>query len=379
MAPKRNRLVGRGFTLIELLVVIAIIAVLIALLLPAVQSAREAARRAQCVNNLKQLGLAVHNYIARQDVVPAHTLDNSQTWGWFAPWTAMILPDIEQNPLYNALNFNVPMLELGFISPFYGANTTVGLASINILFCPSESLSKSPSFTNVEYAMSNYAGNYGGPAMIRSCNGTVIPVRNNLIFGLMGLLGSQVPISPGPVRLAGITDGTSNTALFSEHLLAYGNGVFAVTDPSVTPGGPNAKRGIFQTTFNVVLDQGSAVNAQAFVAACQSLPGGTLAVTDDAFGAQWLLSMDYAVANNAYTHVMPPNGLSCIGNPVFGISDQSWGGIGSATTATSNHPGGVNVGFADGSVRFIKNSVGLPTWWSLGSRNGGEVISSDQY
>jgi len=102
-------------------------------------------------------------------------------------------------------------------------------------------------------------------------------------------------------------------------------------------------------------------------------------VTDDAFGAQWLLSMDYAVANNGYTHVMPPNSLSCIGNPVFGVSDASWGGVGSATTATSNHPGGVNVGFSDGSVRFIKNSIGLQTWWALGSRNGGEVVSADQY
>jgi prepilin-type N-terminal cleavage/methylation domain-containing protein len=368
-----------GFTLIELLVVIAIIAVLIALLLPAVQSAREAARRAQCINNLKQLGLAVHNYITKQDVLPAHTLDNSQTWGWFVPWTALLLPDLEQQPLYNALNFSVPMLELGFISPFYGANTTVGLTSLNVLFCPSESLQKSPSFNAVEYAMMNYAGNFGGPPMIQSLSGTIIPVKGNLIFALMGFLGSQVPTSAGPVRIASITDGTSNTALFSEHLLAYGNGVFAVTDPSVTPGGPNAKRGIFQTTFNVVLDQGSLANAQAFVGACRSLPGGTQAVTDDAFGAQWLLSMDYAVANNGYTHVNAPNGLSCIGNPVFGISDTSWGGIGSATTATSNHPGGVNVGLSDGSVRFIKDSVGLQTWWALGSRNGAEVVSSDQY
>jgi prepilin-type processing-associated H-X9-DG protein len=120
-------------------------------------------------------------------------------------------------------------------------------------------------------------------------------------------------------------------------------------------------------------------NALAFIAACKSIPAGTLAVTDDAFGAQWLLSMDYAVANNGYTHVMTPNGISCIGNPVFGISDTSWGGVGAAITATSNHPGGVNVGFADGSVKFIKDSIDVRTWWALGSRNGGEVISADQY
>src|ERR1700739_3403400 len=120
----------RGFTRIELLVVIAIIAVLIALLLPAVQAAREAARRAQCVNNLKQLGLAVHNYLSTYEVIPAHTIDNSQTRGWFVPWAAALLPNLEQQPLYNALNFSLPMLELGFISPFYGANTTVGLTQV---------------------------------------------------------------------------------------------------------------------------------------------------------------------------------------------------------------------------------------------------------
>ena len=149
--------------------------------------------------------------------------------------------------------------------------------------------------------------------MIQACNGTIVPVKGNLIFGLMGLLGSTPPANAGPVRIASITDGTSNTALFSEHLVAMGNGVFAPPDPSVSPGSPNGKRGIFQTSVTVVLDQGSAANAQAFVAACKSVPAGTLAVTDDAFGAQWLLSMDYAVANNGYTHVMTPNGISCIG------------------------------------------------------------------
>ena len=368
-----------GFTLIELLVVIAIIAVLIALLLPAVQAAREAARRAQCVNNLKQLGLAVHNYISQTDVLPAHTLDNSQTWGWFAPWTAALLPSMEQQAMYNSLNFSMPMLELGFISPYVGANTTVGLSTIKTLLCPSESLTKTPNIAAVEYAMNNYAGNYGGPANMTACSGTIIPVKGSTIFGLMAFIGGSAPASAGPVRIASILDGTSNTALFSEHLVALGDGVFATTDPSVKPGTVQGKRGIFQISTKMVLDQGSAANALAFVAACKALPANTLATTDDSFGSQWLLSSDYATANNAYHHFMAPNSISCVGGGGFGVSDTGWGGVGGAMTATSNHAGGVNVGMADGSVKFIKDSIALTTWWALGTRAGGEVISADAY
>src|ERR1700751_1029067 len=106
-----------AFTLIELLVVIAIIAVLIALLLPAVQAAREAARRAQCLNNLKQLGLAAHNYVSINNVYPAQSLQNPSQWAWEPSWVAAILPQMEQTPVYNAINFSLPMLELGFITP----------------------------------------------------------------------------------------------------------------------------------------------------------------------------------------------------------------------------------------------------------------------
>jgi prepilin-type N-terminal cleavage/methylation domain-containing protein/prepilin-type processing-associated H-X9-DG protein len=379
--PERGK---GGFTLIELLVVIAIIAVLIALLLPAVQSAREAARRAQCVNNLKQIGLAVHNYVSRNDVMPAYQVDNSETWGWTAPWTAAILPDLEQQPMYNALNFSMPMMEIWFGGdPPAGSlnNTTVGLTTIGSLICPSDNIvPTSPSLSGF-WGMCSYAGNWGGPASVRACDGTIVPNRGNQIytFWIPFVGGTAAPSNPGPVRLAAITDGTSNTALFSEHLLGFGANIFDPPNPSAASGGPNQKRGIFQTAVDITIDANNPAQARQFVDACRTIPGGTLPVTNVAFGSQWLLNQGHTMANTGYAHIMPPNGVSCIGAPKFGISDASWGGVGAAITATSNHPGGVNVGFADGSVKFVKSSIDLATWWGLGTRAGGEVVSSDAY
>jgi prepilin-type N-terminal cleavage/methylation domain-containing protein len=172
-----------AFTLIELLVVIAIIAVLIALLLPAVQSAREAARRAQCINNLKQLGLASHNYISINNVYPSQSINNTINpgWAWEPSWAAAILPMMEQTPVYNAINFNLPMLEIGFVTPVATggmANSTAGLTMIMSLLCPSESLNHPVSFAG-DWGQCNYAGNYGGPGMITSCNGLIIPSKGD--------------------------------------------------------------------------------------------------------------------------------------------------------------------------------------------------------
>ena len=128
------RLARKGFTLIELLVVIAIIAVLIALLLPAVQAAREAARRAQCTNNLKQLGLAIHNYHSSNNVLPASTMFGGPsvgTWSYCASWAVVLLPNLEQSPLYSAINFSYDMSQL--------ANTTVSYSAIAAFLCPSDS------------------------------------------------------------------------------------------------------------------------------------------------------------------------------------------------------------------------------------------------
>jgi len=380
-----------AFTLIELLVVIAIIGVLIGLLLPAVQSARESGRRAQCINNLKQLGLAVQSYVTVTKVLPAQTLDNvallggTGTVNWFTSWTASILPNLEQQPLFNAINFNVPMMELA--PPILGANTTVGLTTISTLLCPSESVTKSMDFSpngpngyTAQFAVSNYAGNYGGPPMIRACSGAIVPVQGRtLIFNLMTAAKLIPPLTAGPVRMQMITDGTANTALFSEHLFST-TAPYTAGDASVTPGGQNGRRGLFPVPSTVTLDQASTANAQAFVSACQGLPVGTAPLAGIGFGAQWLMSIDYATANNAYTHVMAPNGISCTGsNDATGYYSGVNGGFGAAISATSNHPGGVNVGFCDGSVKFIRETIGLQTWWALGTRSGHEIISADAF
>jgi prepilin-type N-terminal cleavage/methylation domain-containing protein/prepilin-type processing-associated H-X9-DG protein len=366
----------RGFTLIELLVVIAIIAVLIALLLPAVQSAREAARRAQCVNNLKQLGLAVHNYASANNVFPNQTLQNTTYWAWEPSWAAFLLPNLEQGPLYNAINFSVPMLDLGpFTGVSFPQNTTAGLTFLPTFICPSESIVHPASFTGVEYAQTSYAGNYGGPAMMTSCNGLIVPGKGDIYVKTNGT---------GTLSLATCTDGLSNTALFSEHLLGYGTGLDnPATSPAVA-GSNLAKRAMFQlSAVTLDADNGDLATLQKFVAACKSIPGGTEPSEDATNGANWIMSQGYDTVSVSYTHVMPPNSYSCTGNqsggwPTF-LSDGSQGGYAAASTASSNHPSGVNVGFGDGSVKFLKDSVSLQTWWALGTRNLGEVISSDQY
>ncbi len=374
-----------AFTLIELLVVIAIIAVLIALLLPAVQSAREAARRIQCTNNLKQIGLACHNYVSSNNVYPSQSVQNTATWSWEPSWVAAILPMMEQTPAYNSINFSLPMLEIGFVSPVATggtANSTSGLLVITSLLCPSESLSHPVSF-NGDWGPTNYAGNFGGPGMISSCNGVIVPSK-----------GDQFVSSPnlGPVSIASLTDGTSNTAMVSEHLLGAADGLAGLAAGYVSPhraGTATAKRTLFQiNTVAPLPDQGinGVAVAQQLVSACKSIPGGTVPTSDSGNGYSWLFTQGYVTINTSYTHFMPPNSYSCTGQEsgFFGAqgnftSDGANGGYLAAISATSNHPGGVNVSMGDGSVKFIKDTIGQATWWALGSRAGGEVISADQY
>jgi len=355
----------KGFTLIELLVVIAIIAVLIALLLPAVQSAREAARRAQCVNNLKQLGLAAQNYISTFDTMPMqcnYNTSETQDSGFSWSWAVAILPQIEQQPLFNSMNFSLGNYGLQI--------TTAGYTQVASLLCPSESIGQRPGYP---WATISYVGNYGGPGQASAYSGAIVPPKDLLLNGSIGTKGWGG--GAGSVKIASITDGTSNTAAFSEHLIGLG---VSPTVATITPSHPDARRVIFPGTDTSGIGTGGA-GAMSAAKACMSLPiTQTANATASAYlGYNWLLAYPTHVCLVNYMHVAPPNSLQC-GNAADIPYVQFVGPTGAAASS-SNHSGGVNVALCDGSVRFVKNSIGLQAWWALGSRNGGEVVSADAY
>ncbi len=343
----------RGFTLIELLVVIAIIAVLIALLLPAVQAAREAARRSQCINNLKQLGIALHNYHDTIGSFPPGASDMVNGWQqWSA--LAMMLPQLEQQPIYNAINFantgNSANPNVG------SSNTTVINATVQVFLCPSDIDRMTNPNGHVNYAM-----NWGSKAFRYSSapSGPFVAAdRTSARVGIRDVL-----------------DGTSQTAAASERVKGIGDGRLLGLQNSAVEQLDSSNPDSDLMSLAATSDSDSGLNSPLYYQACRSLPAlGTVATTGISGGLWHTVLM----GNTCYTHVMPPNSQSC-GYGSITNSNSDGNHPQGALTATSRHPGTVNVLFLDGSTRSIKSTINVPVWWALGTKSGGEVVSADQY
>jgi prepilin-type N-terminal cleavage/methylation domain-containing protein/prepilin-type processing-associated H-X9-DG protein len=342
----------RGFTLIELLVVIAIIAILIGLLLPAVQAAREAARRAQCVNNLKQIGIAIHNYVSTAKVLPfgkgasyAPVLPGTPV---YARWSAhsQLLMFIEQGNLFNSINFNLPPETPGmagavpFMPPYQDPNrenSTASRTQLAVFLCPSDGppVPDWPGGTN-------YLGNQQTWACDLSEGNPPTIAPNEVPQGIFYYLSQ--------VSFADVTDGLSNTAFFSEKIRGTG-----VANPK---------------TDLLVTNNQSSLNAT--YQDCTSINQMTAPPLTSRQGMSWVMG---EMCCTTYNHVAPPNQLSCAGLNFPG----SMANMSMQVPPSSRHTGGVNMLMGDGSVRFLKNSVALTTWRALGTRNGGETISSSDY
>ena len=344
----------RGFTLIELLVVIAIIAVLIALLLPAVQAAREAARRSQCTNNLKQIGLGLHNYHSTNNCFPQGASDMLNCW---QQWSShvMLLSYMEQQVLFNAVNF----VDAGCTgaNPNFAGNTTALRTTVAGFLCPSDI----DRLTNPE-GHNNYVNNWGSKAFrySKSSSGPF----NTQASTLWGGVGSSV------IGLRDIIDGSSNTAAFSERIKSIGDGRSLQVKPPVD-NGTNPSANQYDGSSLTMTDQDVEPSA-LFAQACQALlPATATIATAGAPGGFWHTNLN---ANTNYNHVMTPNSKSC----VYSMAGD-WNHPQGALTATSRHPGVVNVLFCDGSTKVVKNTVSPQAWGAIGTRAAGEVVSADSF
>ena len=363
-----QKVTGRwGFTLVELLVVIAIIGILVALLLPAVQAAREAARRMQCNNNLKQIVLAMHNY---HDTYKTFPMDggwrdatggngtvagpgiDERSFSWSHRWR--LLPYVERQPEYDLTN----TLERPYAADGWHGNENIQATGgkLPVFNCPSNSNELAGGLAHFTYAI-NWGTSHDPPH--RASPGPPGPLvhiwaGNAKTNGMAWYHRWYNPpttaleIRDPAVTIASVKDGTSNTAMYSEFVIQSQAGQ-NTTNPSQAQ--------LREQVYTWV--GGSSTEEVRRQCLAQTALSGR-----NQRGVSWAWS--FMGSGNTYAHDMMPNEKNC-----HNYGGDDWHG---ATTmaATSEHPGGVNVGIADGSVRFVGETVSNDVWWAVGTRNGGE-------
>jgi prepilin-type processing-associated H-X9-DG protein len=370
--------------------VIAIIAVLIALLLPAVQAAREAARRIQCVNNLKQIGIALHNYHEANNSFPMGCMlawYNSGSVGYGGFFSAMyfntynqwsehaaLLPYLGETPVYNAINFGFGLDQgpsrqtgpggLGGASLCFLIQSTACTMGVKEFYCPSDPQAGNGPYGNTGRDTNNYMASLGTSSYLGNTNFYVTSFANLPTTGLFGYQNCK--------SIATVLDGTSNTLAFAE----------AVINPAYPPvmfqrfTGMTNVTGLAGIPGVIAYDAAAAglANINAAIQVCnqvwQTGVGGFFGYQRGDF---WSMGSG---AHTKFTSLVVPNSTTA----QWGYCDYvNASSLGVFINADSYHPAGVNVLFADGSVKCIKNTIAMPIWWALGTVANGEVVSADQY
>jgi prepilin-type N-terminal cleavage/methylation domain-containing protein/prepilin-type processing-associated H-X9-DG protein len=338
----------RAFTLVELLVVIAIIGILVSLLLPAVQAAREASRRVQCTNNLKQFTIALHLYHDAIKFFPPGKGPPYAGAAGYARWSAhaFILPYMEQEALGNSLNFSYAPATPGMggvinFMPAYanpmGFNVNPSKTQVSGFLCPSDIGVTDGAWPG----QNNYAGNQGGYLCDRNDQANA-PTDIEPNVGNKGMLYFL-----SKVNMASVLDGSSNTMFVSEHLRGMGT--------------PNRRRDLFVIPNQTSID--------ATYTTCNAIDPNTATPLTSKWGYSWVMGENCCTL---YNHTAPPNYNSCAGTPFPGTMTN----MAMQVPPSSSHPGGVNASMVDGSVKFVTNVIDLIVWRAIGTRDGGESLPS---